>query len=106
MLYDNVHVEWVTLSCLSDDRPFLSIPKFAICHLRSSTAHWPRRTEPSCSSFTGAALASGAFAGIRTAEVCRRDWSEVNLEKGLIEIKKGKAKTRSRRLVPTAPASS
>ena len=41
------------------------------------------------------ALAIGAFAGIRTAEVCRLDWSEVNLEKGLIEIKKGKAKTRS-----------
>jgi integrase len=46
------------------------------------------------------ALAIGAFAGIRTAEVCRLDWSEVNLDKGLIEIKKGKAKTRSRRLVP------
>ena len=49
------------------------------------------------------ALAIGAFAGIRTAEVCRLDWSEVNLEKGLIEIKKGKAKTRSRRLVPITP---
>jgi integrase len=46
------------------------------------------------------ALAIGAFAGIRTAEVCRLDWTEVNLEKGLIEVKKGKAKTRSRRLVP------
>jgi integrase len=46
------------------------------------------------------ALAIGAFAGIRTAEVCRLDWSEVNLERKLIEIKKGKAKTRSRRLVP------
>ena len=46
------------------------------------------------------ALAIGAFAGIRTAEVCRLDWSEVFLDKGLIEIKKGKAKTRSRRLVP------
>jgi integrase len=49
------------------------------------------------------ALAIGAFAGIRTAEICRLDWSEVNLEKGLIEIKKGKAKTRSRRLVPITP---
>ena len=46
------------------------------------------------------ALAIGAFAGIRMAEVCRLDWAEVSLEKGLIEIKKGKAKTRSRRLVP------
>lgn len=49
------------------------------------------------------ALAIGAFAGIRTAEVCRLDWSEVDLDKGLIEIKKGKAKTRSRRLVPITP---
>ncbi len=49
------------------------------------------------------ALAIGAFAGIRTAEVCRLDWAQVNLEKGLIEIKKGKAKTRSRRLVPITP---
>ena len=49
------------------------------------------------------ALAIGAFAGIRTAEICRLDWSEVSLEKGLIEIKKGKAKTRSRRLVPITP---
>jgi len=48
------------------------------------------------------ALAIGAFAGIRTAEVCRLDWSEVNFESKLIEIKKGKAKTRSRRLVPIA----
>ena len=43
------------------------------------------------------------FAGSRTAEVCRLDWSEVNLDKELIEIKKGKAKTRSRRLVPITP---
>jgi integrase len=49
------------------------------------------------------ALAIGAFAGIRTAEVCRLDWSEVNLDEGLIEIKKGNAKTRSRRLVPITP---
>jgi hypothetical protein len=49
------------------------------------------------------ALAIGAFAGIRTAEVCRLDWSEVNLEKGLIETKRGKVKTRSRRLVPITP---
>jgi integrase len=45
-------------------------------------------------------LAIGAFAGIRSAEISRLDWSEVHLDKCLIEIKKGKAKTRSRRLVP------
>jgi integrase len=40
------------------------------------------------------------LSGIRSAEICRLDWSEVSLEKKLIEIKQGKAKTRSRRLVP------
>ena len=36
------------------------------------------------------ALAIGAFAGIRTAEICRLDWSEVNLEKRLIEIRRAR----------------
>ena len=45
-------------------------------------------------------LAIGAFAGLRHAEIQRLDWSEVPLEDGFIEIKAGKAKTASRRLVP------
>ena len=45
-------------------------------------------------------LAIGAFAGLRSAEIERLDWSEVRLEDGLIEVKAGKAKTASRRLVP------
>lgn len=42
----------------------------------------------------------GAFAGLRHAEIQRLDWSEVRLEDGFIEVKAGKAKTASRRLVP------
>ncbi|MBI3870999.1 MAG: site-specific integrase [Verrucomicrobia bacterium] len=45
-------------------------------------------------------LAIGAFAGLRHAEIQRLDWSEVRLDDGLIEVKAGKAKTASRRLVP------
>jgi len=45
-------------------------------------------------------LAIGAFAGLRHAEIQRLDWSEVRLDDGFIEIKAGKAKTASRRLVP------
>jgi integrase len=45
-------------------------------------------------------LAIGAFAGLRTAEIERLDWSEVNLKTGFIEVKARKAKTRARRLVP------
>lgn len=45
-------------------------------------------------------LALGAFAGLRTAEIERLDWSEVHLADRFIEIKAAKAKTASRRLVP------
>ena len=45
-------------------------------------------------------LAIGAFAGLRTAEIARLDWNEVDLAGGLIEVKATKAKTANRRLVP------
>jgi integrase len=48
-------------------------------------------------------LAIGAFAGLRTAEIHRLDWSQVDFEQGHIEIKKRNAKTRARRLVPILP---
>src|SRR5204863_8471141 len=40
-------------------------------------------------------LAIGAFAGLRHREICRLDWAEV-LPSGYIEVKKSKAKVRSR----------
>ncbi len=48
-------------------------------------------------------VAIGAFAGLRTAEIQRLDWAEVDLGQGHIEITKRKAKTRTRRLVPILP---
>ena len=45
----------------------------------------------------------GAFAGLRTAEIERLDWSQVHLKKKLIEVKGANAKTRTRRLVPILP---
>ena len=45
-------------------------------------------------------FAIGAFAGLRTAELKRLDWSEVNMEERFIEVAAKKAKTGSRRLVP------
>jgi len=48
-------------------------------------------------------LALGAFAGIRTAEIQRLDWQEINFENGYIEIKKAKAKTKGRRLIKMQP---
>lgn len=43
-------------------------------------------------------LVIGAFAGLRSAEIGRLDWS--NVRAGYIEVTAAKAKTRSRRLVP------
>ena len=48
-------------------------------------------------------VAIGAFAGIRTAEIARLNWEDVDFEQGLIEIGAGKAKTAQRRHVPIQP---
>jgi len=45
-------------------------------------------------------LAVAAFAGLRTAELQRLDWHEVNLTERYIEVTAAKSKTASRRLVP------
>ncbi len=48
-------------------------------------------------------LAIGAFAGIRSAEIQRLRWENVQLEHDLIEIRADNAKTASRRTVPIQP---
>jgi integrase len=48
-------------------------------------------------------LAIGAFAGLREAEIQRLDWSEVDLERGHIEVKAAKAKSARRRIIPIQP---
>lgn len=48
-------------------------------------------------------FALAAFTGIRSAELLRLEWSEVNFEKGHIEVIARKAKTATRRLVPIQP---
>ena len=48
-------------------------------------------------------LAFGAFSGMRSAEILRLDWGDVNFERGHITVAREKAKTGSRRLVPIQP---
>jgi len=48
-------------------------------------------------------LALGAFAGLRSAEIERLEWSAVDLAGGFVHVAGDKAKTRSRRLVPVLP---
>lgn len=45
-------------------------------------------------------LTIGAFAGLRSAEIERLDWSEIDLSQGYIHVMAEKAKTAQRRLVP------
>jgi integrase len=48
------------------------------------------------------ALVIGAFAGLRTAELLRLSWTEVDLVRGFVEVSAAKSKTARRRLVPLA----
>lgn len=50
------------------------------------------------------AIAVGAFAGLRSAEIFRLDWAEVDLARKHIVVAADKAKTSQRRLVPIVPA--
>jgi len=48
-------------------------------------------------------FALAAFTGIRSVELLRLEWSEINFEKGHIEVRARKAKTATWRLVPIQP---
>ncbi|MDA7645743.1 site-specific integrase [bacterium] len=45
-------------------------------------------------------LALGGFAGLRSSEIERLTWADIDLSEGFIEIKRGKTKTKTRRIVP------
>ncbi|HUE41424.1 MAG TPA: site-specific integrase [Chthoniobacterales bacterium] len=48
-------------------------------------------------------VALGAFTGLRSAELIRLEWDDVNFTRGHIEVGKRKSKTATRRLVPIQP---
>src|SRR5437016_1525720 len=48
-------------------------------------------------------FAIGAFTGLRSAELIRLEWEDVNFARGHIQVGKAKAKTATRRLVPIQP---
>jgi integrase len=48
-------------------------------------------------------LAIGAFAGLRSAEIERLEFKDINLARGFITVQAKGAKTRSRRIVPILP---
>jgi integrase len=48
-------------------------------------------------------FALAAFTGIRSAELLRLEWSEINFQKSHVEVKGRNAKTATRRLIPIQP---
>jgi integrase len=48
-------------------------------------------------------VAIGAFTGMRSSEILRLDWDDVNFERSFITVAAEKAKTATRRLVPMQP---
>lgn len=49
------------------------------------------------------AVAIGLFAGLRTAEIARLDWHEIDLQRGYIEVTAENAKSSQRRIVSITP---
>jgi integrase len=49
------------------------------------------------------AMAIGFFAGLRTAEIARLDWQQIDLKRGFIEVTAANAKSSQRRLVVITP---
>src|SRR5687768_8868016 len=45
-------------------------------------------------------LVLGAFAGMRTAEIERQLWEDINLERGFIRVTAAKGNTAQKRLIP------
>ena len=48
-------------------------------------------------------MALGGFAGLRTAEIMRQRWEDINLERGFIRVTDVKGNTAQNRLVPLQP---
>jgi integrase len=48
-------------------------------------------------------VAFGAFAGLRSAEIQRLEWKDIDIAGGFIELVAAKTKTRSHRIVPILP---
>jgi integrase len=75
---------------LDDKPPGILTPEQTAAILQTVLDHMPEHVP---------GFAISLFAGLRVSELCDLDWSEVLLDRRMIEVKAAKAKTRRRRLV-------
>jgi integrase len=68
---------------------------FSVEQLTALLSHAPEKLVPF--------LVLGAFAGLRTSEICKLDWAEVNLTTGLIQIKAAKTESARSRWIKMEP---
>jgi hypothetical protein len=96
---------WLLHQKLVDFNPVAGVAKPKV--VRESPAIWTPgdldRLLHAASAELVPILAIGAFAGLRTAELLRLVWSEISLERALIEVRADKAKSARRRLVKVEP---
>jgi integrase len=96
---------WLLRRKLIDFNPVTAIPKPKV--VRDAPAIWsPESLEQllqAASAELVPVLAMGAFAGLRTSELLRLEWREIDLERKLIEVTASKAKSARRRLVKIEP---
>ena len=101
----NASFVWLLRQKLIDFNPIEAIAKPKV--IRDAPAIWsPETLEKllrAASPELLPVLACGSFAGVRAAELLRLEWSEIDLDRGLIEIRADKAKSARRRLIKIEP---
>lgn len=89
-----------------EDNPVLDLERISVRRRGAVTLFQPDEAERILAHSQPpirACLALGFFAGLRSKEIQRLDWRDIDLHRGFVAIGREQAKTASRRLVPIVP---
>lgn len=99
----NVFFEFCVSHGYASDNPVASVESIKVKGRDDVTIYTPKeiaRLLSAASSEFLPCIALGAFAGLRSAEIERLEWSDIQLAERQIVLSKKKSKTASRRMVP------